>query len=44
MIEEDMKNMNIIRIMSAALLSMAFVSCSFLDFDETDGLKTKEDM
>lgn len=39
-----MKNMNIIRIMSAALLSMAFVSCSFLDFDETDDLKTKEDM
>lgn len=39
-----MKNMNIIRIMSAALLSMALVSCSFLDFDETNGLKTKEDM
>lgn len=39
-----MKNMNIIRILSAALLSMALVSCNFLDFDETNGLKTKEDM
>lgn len=39
-----MKNMNIIRILSAALLSMMIVSCNFLDFDETNGLKTKEDM
>lgn len=39
-----MKKMNIIHILSAVLLSMAFVSCDFLDFDETNGLKSKEDM
>lgn len=28
----------------AVILSMASVSCNFLEFDETSGLKTKEDM
>ena len=36
--------MKLKHIISAALLSMAVVSCNFLDFDETNGLKTKEDM
>lgn len=39
-----MKNMKITKIISAVLLSLAAVSCSFLDFDETNGLKTKDDM
>ena len=26
------------------LYSLAFTSCSYLDFDETNGLKDKEDM
>lgn len=26
------------------MLSLSFVSCNFLDFDETNGMKTKEDM
>lgn len=30
--------------LSVALLAVAAASCSFLDFDETSGLKTKEDM
>ena len=39
--------MNIMRIDKIAislLVSLVVVSCDFLDFDETNGLKTKEDM
>lgn len=35
---------NIIRVLTAAVLSISVASCTFLDFDETNGLKTKEDM
>lgn len=33
-----------LRYLYAAFISFVFVSCNFLDFDETNGLKTKEDM
>jgi len=39
-----MKNMKITHLIAAALISLAAVSCNFLDFDETSDLKTKEDM
>lgn len=39
-----MKEFKIIRGLMAGLASVVLVSCNFLDFDETDGLKTKEDM
>lgn len=39
-----MKRIDISLILSAVLLSLGCVSCDFLSFDETDGLKTKEDM
>lgn len=38
-----MKRTDILIIISAVLVSVAVQSCSFLDFDETSGLKTKED-
>ena len=39
-----MNKMNMKRILSAMLLPLAVISCNVLDFDETSGLKTKEDM
>ena len=36
--------MNIKRIFAAFFLLPAFIGCNVLDFDETNGLKTKEDM
>ena len=39
-----MKEFKIIRGLMAGLASVVLVSCNFLDFDETNGLKTKEDM
>ena len=38
-----MKRTDILIIISAVLVSVAVQSCSFLDFDETSGLRTKED-
>lgn len=38
-----MKRTDILTIISAVLVSVALQSCSFLDFDETSGLRTKED-
>lgn len=38
-----MKRKDILIIISAVLVSVAVQSCSFLDFDETSGLRTKED-
>lgn len=38
-----MKRTDILTIISAVLVSVAVQSCSFLDFDETSGLRTKED-
>lgn len=38
-----MKRIDILIIISAVLVSVAVQSCSFLDFDETSGLRTKED-
>lgn len=39
-----MKNMRIKNIILTIVSSMALASCNFLNFDETDGLKTKDDM
>ena len=36
--------MRYMKIMMVLLLALPAVSCSFLDFDETSGLKSKEDM
>lgn len=38
-----MKRTDILIIISVVLVSVAVQSCSFLDFDETSGLRTKED-
>lgn len=39
-----MKNLKVMNIFTAVMLAISAASCSFLDFDETDGLRTKEDM
>lgn len=39
-----MKNIRINHIITVVLFSIAFASCGYLDFDETNGLRTKEDM